>query len=122
MSDADQTLPLSPLTMSILLALADGEAHGYALMKEIERQSGGVLKPGTGSLYAALQRLIDAGFIEEAPHEPAPGEDPRRKHYRITGDGRMATRAEAERMLRVLKIARARSLAPDFTSGGRGDA
>jgi DNA-binding PadR family transcriptional regulator len=118
----DDVPPLSPLTMSILLALAGGETHGYALMKEVERQSEGVLKPGTGSLYAALQRLIDAGLIDEAAHVAAPREDSRRKHYRITVEGRRATRAEAARMMRVLEIARARSLAPDVEPGGRGEA
>lgn len=114
--EPDESLPLSPLTMSILLALADDDRHGYALMKDVERQTRGVLKPGTGSLYAALQRLIDTGLIEEAPRAASPGEDPRRKHYRITEEGRGATRAEARRMLRVLEIARSKSLAPDPTA------
>ena len=57
--------------MAILLGLSDGDRHGYALMKEIERQTDGALKPGTGSLYAALQRLMDDGLIEESPELPA---------------------------------------------------
>ena len=58
MTKYDELLPLSPLTMAILLALADGDRHGYALMQEIEQQTDGALKPGTGSLYAGLQRLM----------------------------------------------------------------
>lgn len=120
--ESEEMVPLSPLTMSILLALADGESHGYALMKDVKRQSRGVLRPGTGSLYAALQRLIDAGLIDEAERAPAPGEDPRRKHYGITETGRQAARAEAARMLRVLEIAHSKSLAPGFSPGPRSDA
>lgn len=117
--ESTAALPLSPLTMSILLALAGGERHGYALMKEIRRQTNGVLRPGTGSLYAALDRLIDGGLIEEAVRPPEPGEDPRRKHYRITEAGRDATRAEAVRMLDVLDIASANELAPGYNPSSR---
>ena len=66
-NDNSTAPPLSPLTMAILLALADGALHGYALMREVERQTEGTLTPGTGSLYAALYRLADEGLIEEAP-------------------------------------------------------
>jgi|SRR5687767_7244773 len=110
--------PLSPLTMSILVALAKGELHGYALMQEIEAQTDGALRPGTGSLYAALERLLDEGLVIESPRQPLAGEDARRKYFRVTAAGRTAARAEAERMVRVLKEARASSLIRDLPRFG----
>lgn len=109
-----EELPLSPLTMAILLALADEDRHGYALMKEIGRQSEGSLSPGTGSLYAALDRLMDDGLIVESPDRPGPSEDQRRKYYRITEAGREMVRAEAARMLKVLEVAADKALAPEL--------
>lgn len=103
------TTPLSPLTMAILLALAEREQHGYALMREVGRQLGTV--PGTGSLYAALERLALAGLIEESPVRP--DEDARRKVFRITRAGRTEARREAKRMLRVVEAARERALLPE---------
>lgn len=105
--------PLTPLTMAVLLALAAGDSHGYALMQDVERQTGGALAPGTGSLYAALQRLMEEGLIGESPDHPGPDEDQRRKYYRITEAGRDVARREAERMLDVVAVARRRRLLPD---------
>lgn len=115
-------LPLTPLTMAVLLALADRDLHGYALMKEVERQTDGHLAPGTGTLYAALQRLTDDGLIDESPEEPGPDEDPRRRYYRITDGGRATARAEADRLARVVALARARALGPAAASAPGGDA
>jgi len=100
--------PLSPLTMAILLALAREEQHGYALMGEVEAQTG--KRPGTGSLYAALERLVEEGLIEETAEGPGPREDQRRRNFRITRGGRDCARAEAARMLRVLDLARTHAL------------
>jgi DNA-binding PadR family transcriptional regulator len=105
--------PLSPLTMAILLALLNGDQHGYTLMQEVRSQTDGALAPGTGSLYAALQRLLDDGLITDSPDHPAAGEDGRRKYFRITPAGRAAARAEARRMARVLETARAARLIRD---------
>ncbi len=107
---SDDEIPLTPLTMALLLALAGGDSHGYALMQEVERQTDGRLKPGTGSLYAALQRLMDDGMIEESPDRPGPGEDRRRKYFRITAAGWAMARREAERMLQVVAAARERRI------------
>ena len=112
MTSYDEQLPLSPLSMAILLALADGERHGYALMQEVEEQTHGALRPGTGSLYAGLQRLQADGLIRESEGEP--GADRRRRYYAITAEGRAMARAEAERMLRVLGIAVEKRLAPEM--------
>lgn len=113
---SEEMLPLTPLSMAILLALADGNRHGYALMQEIEEQTEGALKPGTGSLYAGLQRLMDDGLIREAAGEP--GADRRRRYYAITEDGRGVARAEARRMMSVLSVARRKDLAPDHPVAG----
>jgi DNA-binding PadR family transcriptional regulator len=109
----DGGAPLTPLTMSLLLALADGDLHGYALLQEIERQSDGRLRPGTGTLYAALQRLEDEGLIRASPDLPAPDEDQRRRYFRMTAAGRAAVRTEAERMLETLRSAAAKRLLPE---------
>ena len=115
-------LPLTPLSMAILLSLAKEDLHGYALMKEIERHSDGELAPGTGSLYAALQRLMDDGMLVESPDLPGPEEDQRRRYYRITDAGREAARAESRRMQRVLEVARERDLAPAPLAAPKGSA
>jgi DNA-binding PadR family transcriptional regulator len=109
-------LPLTPLTMAILLALAKGDQHGYALMQEVEAQTGGAIIAGTGSLYSALQRLQDDGLIADSPDRPAAGEDQRRRYFRITDAGRAAARAEAARMARVLEMARESRLIPKLGS------
>ena len=102
--------------MAILLALAKGDQHGYALMQDVEAQTDGAIVAGTGSLYAALQRLQDDGLITDSPDRPAPGEDQRRRYFRITEAGRAAARAEASRMLRVLETAREIRLIPKLGS------
>lgn len=108
MPQPDDRLPLSPLSMAILLALADGQRHGYALMREIAEQTDGALQPGTGSLYAGLQRLMADGLIREAV--PEKGADRRRRSYEITAEGRRLAKAEAQRMLRVLDVASGKKL------------
>ncbi len=100
--------PITPLSMAILLALVKQDQHGYALMTEVAGQLG--KRPGTGSLYAALERLVEEGLIQETPDGPGPREDQRRKYFRITKPGRECARAEAARMLRVLDLAREKSL------------
>ncbi len=117
---ADQTLPLTPISTAILLALAGEELHGYALMQAVEAQSCGVLSPGTGTLYAALMRLLDGGLIEEGEGSPTDGR--RGRSYRISESGRRLVRAEAQRLNGVLSLARARGLAPEDSlapEGGR---
>ena len=111
----ERLLPLTPLSTAILLGLAEGARHGYAIMKEVERQTDGRLAPGAGSLYAALQRLQDDGLIAEAPagatDEPA---GPKRRYYLLTDFGRSVARAELLRMARVIQIGHDRRLAPEL--------
>jgi DNA-binding PadR family transcriptional regulator len=118
--DRPGTLPLTPISMSILLALADGDLHGYALVQEIERQSEGEFIPGTGTLYAALQRMMTEGLIVESPDLPRPDEDQRRRYYRLTKRGREAAAAESRRLARVVQLARERRLGPDLDPSGEG--
>lgn len=120
MGSSPQTLPLTPLSTAILLALAEEELHGYALMQRVDEQSRGILQPGTGTLYAALVRLLDDGLIEEGD-EPATNAR-RGRSYRISEAGRALVRAEAARMARVVALARSRGLAPEgdlAAEGGR---
>jgi DNA-binding PadR family transcriptional regulator len=110
--------PLTPLSLAILVTLGGGDAHGYGLLQAIEAKSRGKLSPGTGSLYAALQRLIDEGLIVESPKRPANDDDARRKYYRITSSGRQAVAAEARRLEQLLADARRHGLIP--AGEGRG--
>ncbi len=110
--DAAELLPLTPLSHAILLALADGDRHGYAIVQEVVLQSGGSIKPGTGTLYAALQRMHAAGLIADSDIGPRPDEDQRRRYYGITDFGRETARAEVRRLMRVLDVAEEKSLVP----------
>jgi DNA-binding PadR family transcriptional regulator len=101
---------LTPVAFDILLALLDGEAHGYAIMRAVEERSGGATSLHAGTLYRALSRLVDAGLIEELDEPPEPSSDERRRYYRVTEAGRGAAAAEARRLERRLGVARAHGL------------
>jgi DNA-binding PadR family transcriptional regulator len=113
--DIERFLPLTPLSLAVLLGLADGARHGYAIMKEVERQTDGRIRPGAGSLYAALQRLLDDGLIATAPAgadgEPA---NARRRYYVLEDRGRAVARAELLRMARVIQLGHDRRLVPEL--------
>ncbi len=98
--------PLSPAVLHILLALAAGELHGYGIMQEIARQSGGAYKLGPGTLYDNLVKLLDQGFVEESPARRDPEDDPRRRYYRLTASGRRTLSAEVTRLEDVVRRAR----------------
>ncbi len=107
-----QNAPLTTAAYAILLVLADGERHGYAIMKEALRLTSGALRLGPGTLYRSLKQLLDGGSIEEmdaAGHDPS-GE--RRRLYRITRGGRAAAIAESRRLERLVVAARAARLLP----------
>lgn len=103
-------LPLTNLAFHILLALGDGPAHGYAIGKEVERRSEGMLNPATGSLYQALKRLSQTGFIENASSLDG---DARRQSYRLTDLGRSVAKAEARRLNELVDVARSKRLFTD---------
>lgn len=112
---------LSHLSLAILLALLDGDRHGYGIMKEIGRLTDGDVRAGAGSLYAALQRMTAEGLVEEVPAE---GEtDGRRRYYGITARGREVARSEMLRMVRALEVAHHKKLLPGLrltlAEGGR---
>jgi DNA-binding PadR family transcriptional regulator len=101
--------PLSPAVFHILLALAAGEMHGYAIMREIVILSDGRLSVGPGTLYGSIKRLLGAGLIVESSERPdAELDDERRRYYRLTAEGSRVLAAEAERLSRLVKAARAR--------------
>lgn len=104
-------VPLPASEFEILLALADGERHGYGIMREVARRSGGVVRLGPGTLYGSIKRMLAAGLIEESEARPDPGlNDERRRYYRISALGRRAAAAEARRMERLVRTARAKRL------------
>lgn len=105
--DFEHFLPLSPATLHILLSLSGEDLHGYGIMQEIARQSQGKYKLGPGTLYDNLQKLIQREWVEELGHRPA-DDDPRRRYYRLTADGRGVLSAETARLADVVREARAR--------------
>src|SRR5262245_51556299 len=97
--------PLTPTMFHILLALADGEKHGYGILKAVEQDTGGQISLLTGTLYRAIKRLMEMGLLAESDERPDPElDDERRRYYRITAPGQKALSAEAERMARALAI------------------
>src|SRR5438477_10367637 len=99
--------PLSPAVFHILLALAEGEKHGYAIMREAERLSEGQVHLGPGTLYGSIKKLLAAGMIQESGNRPDPElDDERRRYYRLTEDGQRVLSVEAERLSRLLRVAR----------------
>jgi DNA-binding PadR family transcriptional regulator len=103
----ENILPLTPAVFNILLSLADGEKHGYAIMLEVEENTRGEVKMGPGTLYGSIKRMLAAGLIAESEERPDPSlDDQRRRYYRLTGLGQRVTRAEAERLDRQVAVAR----------------
>ncbi len=106
----DRHLPLTPVAFEILLALADGEQHGYRIMQEVDARSKGRVTLHPGTLYRALARLLDSGLIEELDERPSRGDDERRRYYRLTPLGIAVARAEADRLASQVASARTRRL------------
>lgn len=102
-------LPLTPVAFEILLALADGDRHGYSILQEVETRSGGSVSLHAGTLYRALARLLESDLIEEL-ESPSRGEDERRRYYRLTARGIAVARAEVGRLEGQLAAARTRRL------------
>ena len=101
-------LPLPPATFHILMAVADEDRHGYAIIQEIASRTGGELHLSAGTLYRSIQRMIDQDLIVEVHERPAPElDDERRRYYRITEFGTAVARAEARRLQGLVRLARA---------------
>jgi DNA-binding PadR family transcriptional regulator len=103
-------LPLKPVWFHLLLALGDGARHGYAIGAAVEERTGGALRMWPATLYGTIHQLAERGLLEPEPGEPAPGDDARRRYYRLTALGRGVLAAEAAR-LRGLAEAAERALA-----------
>ena len=108
MADRDpaELLPLTPALFHVLLSLADGEKHGYAILKEVEQRTNGTVLLSTGTLYGIIKRLLADGLIRES----AAGSDERRTAYRLTVFGRKVALAEAERLRDLVMSAQAKKL------------
>jgi DNA-binding PadR family transcriptional regulator len=106
--DPESLLPLTPAMFHVMVALADGQTHGYAIMKDVEQLTGGAVRLSTGTLYGIIKRLLNDGLI----HEAAPGahDDERRRSYELTPFGRDVARAEAARLQQTLAMARRKAL------------
>jgi DNA-binding PadR family transcriptional regulator len=99
--------PLTPAVFHILLALADGEKHGYSIMKDVESQTDGKIKMGPGTLYGSIKRMLAAGLIEESDERPDPAmDDERRRYYRLTALGQEVLTQESQRLEQAVQIAR----------------
>jgi DNA-binding PadR family transcriptional regulator len=103
---SDGTKALPPSVLHILLALGDGERHGYAIMGRVEELTDGEVSMGPGTLYGSIKRMLADGLIEEAEERPDPElDDQRRRYYRVTADGARARAVELTRMQVLLRNA-----------------
>src|SRR4029453_10281470 len=113
MGEIDDLLPLPSATFHILIALADGDRHGYAIIQDVEARTGGELKLSAGPLYRSIQRMLEQGLLVETRDRPAPeDDDERRRYYRITPLGTAVAKAEAKRLTDLIRMARAAGFAP----------
>jgi DNA-binding PadR family transcriptional regulator len=109
----DDLLPLQPAAFHILMALADEDRHGYAIIQEIAARTHGAIRLSAGTLYRSLQRMLEQNLIEETEDRPAPDEDDeRRRYYRMTRFGKAVAHAEARRLQDLVRLARASGFVP----------
>jgi len=109
---SDGASPITPVEFEILLALADQARHGYAVMQEISERSQGAVMVRPGTLYRAIDRMLQVGLLQEVKDRPGAGEDQRRRYYRLTESGRRVAMVEARRLADVVASARAKKLLP----------
>ncbi len=115
-ADIDALLPLPPATFHILLALADQERHGYAIIQDVAERTDGELRMSAGTLYRSIQRMLEQGLIVEVTKRLSGArEDSRRRYYQITTFGTAVARAEMRRLTQLVRLARARGLTPATT-------
>ncbi len=111
--DPASLLPLPNAAFHILLAVADEDRHGYAIIQDVAARTSGALKLSPGTLYRSIQRMLEQGLLVEPRQRPAPElDDERRRYYRITPFGRAVAEAESSRMSQLVRMARARGFAP----------
>ena len=117
--DVERLLPLAPAILHILIALGEGERHGYAVMQEVAERTEGKVRMSPGTLYGSIRKMLDEGLIEELFRRGAAmdtrragSDDERRRYYRVTRFGRAVAAAEAERLAALLHHARLTGLVP----------
>jgi DNA-binding PadR family transcriptional regulator len=111
--DIEALLPLPPITFHILVALAHDDLHGYAIIQDVAGRTDGALKIQAGTLYRSLDRMLKEGLIAEKDERPLyRRDDERRRYYRLTAFGRAVAQAEARRLEKMVKLARACGLSP----------
>ncbi len=118
-------LPLTPVALNILLALADEERHGYGIGVEVRERTGGKMRLGPGTLYGSLKRMVDSGLVEESEGRPDEEIDDagrgydaqRRRYYRLTGFGERVLAAELDRLEGVVRTAQAKGVFPASKRG-----
>ena len=104
--DPSSFLPLPQAQLHVLVALTEGERHGYAIMQSVEDSSNWIVRMGPATLYGTLKRLVDQGLAEELANRPVDSDDQRRRYYRLTGLGERVCAAEAERLARLVRRTR----------------
>ena len=117
----EEFLPLTPAVLNILLALADDELHGYAIMREVSERTGGSMRLGPTTLYRSIKQMLQKGWVEESGERPDPElDDERRRYYRLTDFGRRVAVAEVRRLEMLVDTAQRKGLAPglDTVPGG----
>lgn len=112
LESVETLLPLPPATFHILLSVATGDRHGYAIIQEVADATNGELRLSAGTLYRSIARMVEQGLISEVAKRRTPHEDERRRYYRITSFGTTVARAEAARLSQLLRLARASGLTP----------
>jgi len=111
--DPASLLPLTPTVLHILLALADGEKHGYAIMQEVEAHTAGTMRLGPGTLYGSIQRMLKDGLITEVrDHAASSHGEERRRYYCLTGFGQRVLQAEAQRLEDLVHMAQTKRIIP----------
>ena len=101
----ESLLPLPLATFHILMSLAAGERHGYAIIQDVEARTEGELRLSAGTLYRSIQRMQDQGLIEEVRRPPHPDDDERRRYYRLTPYGIEVAEAESRRLQKLVRLA-----------------
>jgi DNA-binding PadR family transcriptional regulator len=109
-------LPLPTATFHILMALADADRHGYAIIQDVAERTAGALRLSAGTLYRSIQRMLEQGLLVETRDRPAPElDDERRRYYRLTPFGFAVARAETRRLTELVRMAEASGLVPRRT-------
>jgi DNA-binding PadR family transcriptional regulator len=114
-------LPLTPAVLDIMVALGDDELHGYAIMREVKRRTGGKRRIAPGTLYRSLRQMEERGWVVESEERPDPNlDDERRRYYRLSDLGRRVALAELERLEGLVDAARSKGFAPSGRPSGAG--